>query len=196
MIEQINLIPEDIKQLKSVKKKRSLIIIFLIFYVIGLGTIYFHENGKINDTLYKIDEVEKKRAEVMSQNIKYKEVIERVTLLQKREADIKKRLDVIGSILDTKMPWSEILKDITHVIPDGIWFTSLSTYDLTKGAGKGMKFIGTAISTSNIAEFIFVMENYHFFKNISLTYSQKKESPIKDLYDFEVTAEVRVGEKR
>jgi len=149
------------------------------------------------------------RDELIAQNARYREVIERINLAQKREEDIKKRLEVIGSLLENRVYWSEILRSTTHFIPNGIYLTSMSTYDLAKGSGqspiesvggkplmdsitgKGVKFNGTALSNSAIAEFVFALENSRDFGNVLLTYSQKKEFKGRDLYDFEISADLR-----
>jgi Tfp pilus assembly protein PilN len=198
MIEHINLIPDEMRERKRAGRKRPLIIGLLILYFLGLGVVYFYEKAKVNGRLDKLEQVRKQSDDLIVQNTKYKEVIERVNLAQKREEEIKKSIEVIGSILDSRIYWSDVLRSITHIIPDGIWFASIVTYDLTDQAkakvplsGKGVKFSGTALSNSRIAEFIFAIENSHFFGNVLLTYSQKREFQGKDLYDFEVTTELK-----
>jgi len=62
---------------------------------------------------------------------------------------------------------------------------------LQKGAGKGVRFTGTAFSNSKIAEFIFAMENSRHFGNVILDYSQKRTFQDRDLYDFEITADLK-----
>lgn len=207
MIEHINLIPDEIRERKEAGQKRPLIIIFLIFYFFGLGAVYFYQKAKINGRLDNLEQIKKQNNELIAQNTRYKEAIERIGLVQKKEEDIKKRLEVIDSILQGRIYWSGILRGITHIIPDGIWLTSLSTYDLTDASkasapragqlpaesirGKGVKVTGTALSNSRIAEFIFAIENSQFFGNVLLAYSQKRELQGKDLYDFEITADLK-----
>ena len=207
MIEHINLIPDEIRERKKAGQKRPLIIVFLIFYFFGLGVVYFYQKGKINGRLNNQEQIKKQNSELMAQNAMYKDAIERIGLAQKREEDIKKRLEVIDSLLQGRIYWSGILRSITHIIPDGIWLTSLSTYDLTDASkasapragqppvesirGKGVKVTGTALSNSRIAEFVFAVENSRFFGNVLLAYSQKRELQGKDLYDFEITADLK-----
>ncbi|MBI5047646.1 MAG: PilN domain-containing protein [Deltaproteobacteria bacterium] len=198
MIEQINLISDETRERKRTGRKRPLIIGLLVLYFLGLGGVYFYEKAELNGRLNKLEQVSKQSGGLIAQNTRYKEVIERVNLAQKREDEIKKRVEVIGAILDSRIYWSDVLRSITHIIPDGIWFTSIVTYDLTDQvkvkallSGKGVKFNGTALSNSRIAEFIFAIENSHFFGNVLLTYSQKREFHGKDLYDFEVTTELK-----
>ncbi|MBI3755467.1 MAG: PilN domain-containing protein, partial [Deltaproteobacteria bacterium] len=151
-----------------------------------------------------IEQAKRQRDELIAQSARYKEVIERINLAQKKEEDIKKRLAVIDSLLQGRIYWSEILRNITHLIPDGIWFASMSTYDLVKGAGnvqaeqaggKSVKFNGTALSNSRIAEFVFALENSQFFGNVLLAYSQKREFHGRDLYDFEITADLKEAKR-
>lgn len=200
MIERINLIPDEILVDKKAVQKRPLIISILVLYFLCWGAVYVYQKAKVKKRLNNVEQARMQRDELMAQNTRYREVIERINLVQKREEDIKKRLAVISSILEERVYWSEILRNLTHRIPDRIWLTSLSTYDLAKGegkpqtgsiGGKGVKFNGTALSNSAIAAFVFALENSSDFENVVLVYSQKNESQDRDLYDFEISADIR-----
>jgi Tfp pilus assembly protein PilN len=191
MIEHINLIPDEIRGKKKDRQRRFLIIGILVLYIIGLGVIYLYQELGIRGQMDKIEEAKKKRDELMARNADYNKAMERITFLQKREDEIKKSINVISSLLEGRIYWSGILRNLTHLIPDSVWFTSLSTYDLTNGKGKGIKFNGSAVSNSGIAEFVFALENSQFFRNVLLGYSQKRELNGKDIYDFEVTVDLR-----
>lgn len=195
MIERINLIPDEIRSKKKAGQRRPLIVGFLIVYVILLGTVYYYQKTRVKGKLNTMETIRKEKDELMAQNARYRDVIERINQTQKREDEIRKRLVVISAILDNRIYWSEILKNITHTVPDGVWLTSMSTYDLTNVVGKGVKFSGTAISNSGIAEFVFALENSRFFGNILLSYTQKRELNGRDLYDFEITADLKGAKK-
>lgn len=200
MIERINLIPDEILVDKKAVQKRPLIISVLVIYFLCLGAVYIYQKAKVKKRLNNVEQARMQRDELIAQNTRYREVIERINLVQKREDDIKKRLAVISSILEERVYWSEILRNLTHRIPDGIWLTSLSTNDLAKEpgkspadsiGGKGVKFNGTALSNSAIAAFVFALENSSDFENVVLVYSQKNESQDRDLYDFEISTDIR-----
>lgn len=200
MIERINLIPDEILVDKKTVQKRPLIISVLVIYFLCLGAVYIYQKAKVKKRLNNVEQAKMQRDELIAQNTRYREVIERINLVQKREDDIKKRLAVISSILEERVYWSEILRNLTHRIPDGIWLTSLSTNDLAKEpgkspadsiGGKGVKFNGTALSNSAIAAFVFALENSSDFENVVLVYSQKNESQDRDLYDFEISTDIR-----
>lgn len=200
MIERINLIPDEILVDKKAVQKRPLIISVLVIYFLCLGAVYIYQKTKVKKRLNNVEQARMQRDELIAQNTRYREVIERINLVQKREDDIKKRLAVISSILEERVYWSEILRNLTHRIPDGIWLTSLSTNDLAKEpgkspadsiGGKGVKFNGTALSNSAIAAFVFALENSNDFENVVLVYSQKNESQDRDLYDFEISTDIR-----
>ena len=200
MIERINLIPDEMLIGKKAGQKRPFIIGILILYILGLGAVYIYQKAKVKERLNNVEQTRRQRDELIAQNARYREVIERINLVQKREEDIKKRLAVISSLLEDRVYWSEILRNTTHRIPDGIWLTSLSTNDLGKGSGKppaestggkGVKFNGTALSNSAIAAFVFALENSSDFGNVVLAYSQKNEFQGRDLYDFEISADLR-----
>ena len=191
MIERINLIPEEIRRQKRALQTRPLIIAILVIYAIGLGAVHLYQTNGVKKRLAKVERLRIERDNIIIQNMRYKDAIEKITQAQKREEDIKKRLDIISSLLEGRVYWSELLKNITHLVPDEVWLTSLSTYDAPRGTGKGVKFNGTAAWNSGIAEFVFAVENSRFFGNVQLGYSQKRELKERDIYDFEITADLK-----
>ena len=114
---------------------------------------------------------------------------------EERNKDIEKRMKVVGSIVSSKIYWSEILRRITLLIPEDLWFTSLSSYNLedessNKATIMGIKINGTAFSNRHIAQFIFSLENSSIFENIFLTYSAKRTLSERDFFDFELKADI------
>src|SRR3990170_5626226 len=130
MIQGINLIPDEIRRRKRRGQKRPLIISLLVVYVLGLGIVYLYQKSGVNSRLGRAERMMRERDELAANNAQYKEVIERVNTMQKKEADIKKRLEVIDALLKSRIYWSEILRSMTQIIPEGVWLMSLSTYDL------------------------------------------------------------------
>ncbi|MBI5286666.1 MAG: PilN domain-containing protein [Deltaproteobacteria bacterium] len=191
MIERINLLPDEIKRARRKAHIRSSIIVFLVIYVAVIVALYLHQRGQIRNGLSHLEGLKREKDLLIEQNIKYKEVIDRISMIKQKEGDIQKRLEIIGFILDERIYWSRVLRAITHLVPEGMWLTSLSTHDLPKGTGKGIRFTGLALSNLHIARLIFAIENSPFFHKVSLSYSQKKEFKGREVYDFEITSELR-----
>lgn len=191
MIEWINLLPEEIEMARRKAQLKPILIGFLLFYMAVLGSSYLYQRSQIGRGLGQLTGLKKEKDTLIAKNASYKEAIDRINLTKQREDEIKKRLDVIGSLLEERIYWSRILKGITYLVPEGLWLTSLSTYDPSKDVGKGIKFTGMALSNLEIAQFIFAMENSPIFGKVSLVYSQKKELKGKDYYEFEVSAELK-----
>lgn len=190
-IEWINLLPEEIERARRKAQLKPILVGFLLFYVTILGSSYLYHRSQIGKALVQLKGLKKEKDTLIAKNVSYKEVIDRINLTKQREGEIKKRLDVIGSLLGERIYWSGILKGITHLVPEGLWLTSLSTHELSKGTGKGIKFTGMALSNLEIAQFIFAMENSPIFGKVSLVYSQKKEFKGKEYYEFEITTELK-----
>lgn len=194
-IEWINLLPEEIERARRKAQLRPILIGLLLFYMAVLGSSYLYQRSQIDRALGHLTGLKKEKDTLIAKNASYKEVIDRINLTKQRENEIKKRLDVIGSLLEERIYWSRVLKGITYLVPEGLWLTSLSTYDLSKGVGKGIKFTGMALSNLEIAQFIFAMENSPIFGKVSLVYSQKKEFNGKDYYEFEISTELKRREE-
>jgi len=88
MIERINLIPDEMLIGKKAGQKRPFIIGILILYVLGLGAVYIYQKAKVKERLNNVEQTRRQRDELIAQNARYREVIERINLVQKREEDI------------------------------------------------------------------------------------------------------------
>jgi Tfp pilus assembly protein PilN len=197
MIERINLIPAEIKLQRLITRARSLSRPAFILFVLVLAAIYIYQNGVIRDMNRRLLMLESERGVLINQQNRYREILDKTRLLQKREADIKKRVEIIYGLLEYQIQWSAVLKFLSNNMPKKIWLTSLSSSDVDNGESKKiMQFAGTSMNNSAIAEFIFILENSRYFDNVNLGYSQKRDMPERVLFDFEISTEIKASKSK
>src|SRR3989304_9841249 len=110
MIQGINLIPDEIRRRKRTGQKRPLIISLLVVYVLVLGMVYLYQKSDVNSRLGRVERMIRERDELAANNAKYKEVIERVNRMQKKEADRTTTRETLDAFLKSRIYWSEILR--------------------------------------------------------------------------------------
>jgi Tfp pilus assembly protein PilN len=194
MIDRINLIPGEIKQQRLIARARSLLKASFVLYLLVLAAIFIYQKGVIKDMNKRLLMIESAREVLINQHNRYKEILDKTRLLQKREADIRKRVEVIYGLHEYQISWSAVLKFLSNNMPKKIWLTSLSSSDIQ--SKKIMRFAGTAINNSAIAEFIFILENSRYFNNVNLGYSQKRDMPGRILFDFEISTDIKAGKSK
>ncbi len=194
MIERINLIPAEIKLQRLITRARSLLKSAFILFVLVLAAIYIYQNGVIRDMNRRLLMLESEKVVLINQHNRYKEMLDKTRLLQKREADIKKRVEIIYGLLEYQIPWSAVLKFLSDNMPRKVWLTTLSSSDVE--SKKIMQFAGTSMNNSAIAEFIFILENSRYFDNVNLSYSQKRDMPERILFDFEINTEIKASKSK
>ena len=195
MIDRINLLPEELKRAEKKRQVRIVLIILTSLYMVCLVIVYFHQRSVVTGKEKVVSSLKQERTALLLKKQSYRVIKESLKQSEERNNDIAKRMKVVGSIVRSKIYWSEILRRITLLIPEDLWFTSLSSYNLEDGSSnkatvKGIKINGTALSNRHIAQFIFSLENASIFENIFLTYSAKRTQSERDLFDFELKADI------
>ena len=195
MIDRINLLPEEHKRAEKKRQIRIVLITLTSLYMVFLVMVYFHQRSIVTDKEKVVSSLKQERNALLLKKQSYRMIEESLKQIEERNKDIEKRMKVVGSIVSSKIYWSEILRRITLLIPEDLWFTSLSSYNLEdessdKATIKGIKINGTALSNRHIAQFIFSLENSSIFENIFLTFSVKRTQSERDFFDFELKADI------
>ena len=90
---------------------------------------------------------------------------------------------LIQDILQERVLWSEVFKQLSLIVPTGLWF------DYLEGIADGkaqIKIKGGAFSYLSIADFMVSMEKSGYFENPQLSYAQKAVVQGQDIVGFEI----------
>ncbi len=173
---RINLLPfRKARKKENVRQQISVFFLAVIFLALGMSYITVALARKIQD---------------MDNRIKTStQQLNELTVLTKEIDEIKKKLGVITKKtaiiknLELNRKSSAILLDTmtSMVIPDRMWFTSLSTVDEIVGIN------GLALDNKTVADFMIQLEGSKLFSSVNL--KTLKQQAIKDvvLKNFEIT---------
>ncbi|MCK9419929.1 MAG: PilN domain-containing protein [Nitrospirae bacterium] len=90
---------------------------------------------------------------------------------------------LIQDILQERVLWSEVFKQLSRIVPSGLWF------DYLEGISDGkveIKIKGGAFSYISIADFMASMEKSGYFEHPQLSYAQKAVVQGQDMVGFEI----------
>jgi Tfp pilus assembly protein PilN len=98
----------------------------------------------------------------------------------------EKRLDLIKRLVRERILWSEVMRELSHTVPEEVWLTNLESGNSKRADRKEVRLVGLARSHLDLTRFITRLEGSNYFSDISLIYAQKGEEPSGKV-NFEVT---------
>ena len=90
---------------------------------------------------------------------------------------------LIQDILQERVLWSEVFKQLSHIVPTGLWF------DCLEGIADGkaeIRIKGGAFNYISIADLMASMEKSGYFEHPLLSYAQKTVVQGQDVVGFEI----------
>jgi len=92
---------------------------------------------------------------------------------------LDQQLAAVDDLLKSRVLWSSVLREVSLVVPEGVYLTRLETTEakspgpLSNKEGKGIRFVGFAPSHTPITSFMAAMERSAYFTDVALIYTQK-----------------------
>lgn len=186
----INLIPDEIKRARLIKKARAGLIATGVAYVAILGLVFAGQRMEIKNRNAALSAIEAKRDLLLSSGARHADLGRKLADIRRAEGELTQRLNATAGLSGKKIAWAYVLKRLSSEMPEGVWLRGISTSE----AGSALKRVhitGSATSNRPVAEFISALENSGLFMNLSLTYTQKREHPSGAVYDFELYMDLK-----
>jgi len=187
-VSQVNLLPPELRQRLAIRKITSLIIAVGFVVLALIGVIYFAQQQRLADA----------QSELEAQQARNQELNAQVAELM-QYSDLQAELATKESLLDTvyqyEVAWSSSLLDVSRVIPDASYLTSLSgqvtATTLTPPTGTtpestligNMVFAGVAEETDTIATWLVRLEQVKGWVNAWAS-SAQENSAFSRIYTF------------
>lgn len=92
---------------------------------------------------------------------------------------IQQSLKEVEGLLHSRILWSEVLRQISLLVPRGVTLTRLEATEggppglLSNPDARGLRFVGSARSHDQITFFIAALEQSRRFSDVSLVYAEK-----------------------
>ena len=105
---------------------------------------------------------------------------------------IQQRLKQVEALLHSRVLWSEVLRQISLLVPKGIYLTKFETTEgripgqVSNPDAKGLRFVGSARSHDQIAFFIAALEQSRRFTDVFLVYAERNSDLSRPGVGFEL----------
>ncbi|HUK55940.1 MAG TPA: PilN domain-containing protein [Nitrospiria bacterium] len=104
------------------------------------------------------------------------------------------QLAAMRDLLKNRILWSDVVREVSLLVPDDVWLTRLESTDSKSGGfmppstEAGLHFAGMAQSQAAINRFIAALEHSPRYGYVSLIYAQKEPGEGAQGMSFELTA--------
>ena len=189
----INLIPDEVRRARLMKKARGGLIATGVVYVAVLGVVFAAQQMEIKNKSAALSAIEAKRDSLLSSGSRQADLGRRLADIRRAETGLTQKLGAAAGLSGKKIAWAYVLKRLSREVPEGVWLRGISTSE-AGSALKRVRLTGSATANRPVAEFISALENSGLFTDLSLTYTQKREHQTGPVYDFELYMDLRKTE--
>jgi Tfp pilus assembly protein PilN len=172
----INLLPHEIKKSSPFAKWGILIAVLFILVCVGLFGRLLQQYRVLQNRLSTLSS-QKLALQVQADALRKELQIVSPSGMTRDKAAL------IQDILKERVLWSKVFKQLSLIVPTGLWF------DYLEGIADGkaeIKIRGGAFNYISIADFMVSMEKSGYFINPQLSYAQKSVVQDRDVVGFEI----------
>lgn len=132
---KINLLSPELRRKEKRKvvvfeATKTLLILIIAGEIIAFISLYTFFNMQVNAKKKKLNEI---NAEIARLEIEVKEVESK----EEEARELEKRIQVIDQLMFSRLSWARRLNEISNLVPDNIWLTSLSLSQSTVSSPGG-----------------------------------------------------------
>lgn len=163
---RINLLPfRAARKKENIRRQLTIFALSVVFLLVVMAYYYM----KLSTTLSNL---KKEEQQIRVELAGYKKTIERINSLEKKIAEIRKKLDVIKDLEKKKTGPVLLLDQIATAVPkEKLWLTSL---DEKKGK---LTLNGTAMDNETVAVFMTNLENSELITSVDLKSTRLRSLP-------------------
>ena len=199
----VNLLPSDVQS--AGRKRPSLVAVALpvavAVPVAALGFMFVSAHGKVSDSQAQLDAV---RAEIAALPKPQRPEID--ASLQGEQAQ---RAQAVANVLGSRVPWDAVLRDVSRVLPENVWLTSLQAQVPSPAAGAavtaaattagvpatptGAQIDGYTYTQPDVARLLARLSTLPTLSNVTLTSSKVELNGNKSVVHFQIAADLNTG---
>ncbi|MFQ5779955.1 MAG: PilN domain-containing protein [Nitrospiria bacterium] len=178
MDNHINLLQRDLLEEKAGREtaSRNLFLPILLLIIVSMVVGAYIQDGKQEAALRNVVET------VRRQRDQLRRQIEAVSTASKSPAE--KPDGRSGFILEERVVWSHILREVSLVVPKETWIT-----ELENAAGEGVRILGFARSHQKVTDLMASLESSDYFQDVLLEFSRR--NPSRGKIDFSIHTRIR-----
>lgn len=180
---KINLLPYRTSKKKETATQQIILMgMVLAVALVVVVMVYTVTLGKIRTTKTEITRLENE-LQVL------KKKIGEIDNLKKLQADVRKKLDILGQLRKEKTGPATRLARLSDIVPERMWFTKYAE------TGTNVNISGVAYNEELIADFMRKMQSSPEFINVELQTSEQLELNGLKLKKFDLSCALNVAKK-
>lgn len=152
-------------------------LLFAVLYVVAAGGVGWWWWGLIAQKTHLVAEIDRTSREIDTA----KAVLGQGSNVKAQLADVRRRVEVIGELVQGQARPIQLLDAFVDTIPRDLWITSF------EDKGATLKIIGTAYSTRAVSEFLLNLRQSGKFKDVDILVSRQDLTKSPSMVTFEVT---------
>jgi len=164
----------------KVSTKKGLLPVFIVVIGLIFVGLYFVDQKKGAGLSAEVETIRQQRDQLLRQV----EAISSVATSAFKGGALPIAAVRIDAILKERIPWSQILREFSFVIPQGIWIT-----EMKNAAGEGVRILGFSKSHKKVTEMMSTMETSRFFEEVTLEFSRR--NPAQGRFDFSIHSGIK-----
>jgi Tfp pilus assembly protein PilN len=178
---RINLLPQEMRPHREYPMELIPIVLYVIFVLYaGASGLWNHHHLKKNDAqlVYLREQNKQLNREIQSLNDR-----------SRRFEENNHAVVALRKVLNRKNYWSEIFKELSILIPKGVWLTSFTN------SAKSSQLVlrGESSSQEVIAQFLRILETSEHFSEARMISAEKQSEVQPTRYEFEFVIPVKAA---
>lgn len=186
---QVNLLPPELRQRQAVRRLTSIVVAAGLGVIALIGAFYFLQMQRLAQTQEDLQAQQARNAELRAQIAQLQQFADLQAELAAKEA-------LVASLFVNEVSWSGALLDVSRVIPDASYLTTLSgqvqvateAIDPTAPAVPEsligtMSFAGQALQTETLATWLTRLEEVQGWVNAWVS-NASETTPFSEIYNF------------
>lgn len=175
---RINLLPVRAAQKKEkLRSQISIFVLCLILVCIACGSLYVQKTIAINTVKDEIADIDQKNKTLTKK-------IGQVRDFEKKQADLKKKLDILKTLKNGKSGPVHLLDELSAALPDKLWLTKFSEKN------GSINLQGVADNENTVAVFMRNLDASPYYKNIELSVTEQTKAGETKMQKFTLNCSV------
>jgi Tfp pilus assembly protein PilN len=141
MTTQVNLLPPQVREKQKVRRLTAAVVAAGVIAVVLLLAVFTLQTGRLSTVQNQLEQQEALNTGLQTKIAK----LQKFATLQK---EVVAKRELVGSLLQNQVLWSEVLEHLSEVIPDQVYLTSFSA-NLTQSSTDGA-ITGTSLPESPV----------------------------------------------
>jgi Tfp pilus assembly protein PilN len=185
-VSQVNLLPPELRQRQAIRRTTSIVVAAGLGVLALVGAFYFLQTQRLS-------EVEGDLADQNTENAQLQTQIDELRPFADLQAELAAKQNLLASLFLNEVSWSSALLDVSRVIPDASYLTSMNgqvaaTAGVAAPPEEGgligsISFQGVAGQTETIATWLTRLEQVEGWVNAWVTNAAESQ-PFSDIYTF------------